>query len=220
MKKNEKDFLLFAMRIMKRKEWIKSIIFYTVFLFPSIFAGKISIIAILSCVGVLLLYAIGVHRLFDGNGIIKGHNIFLCYAIDAICLTCTFLIPGFRIQLLITPEKYKWLVIILILLGVIVLIGIYALIVKQLTQKGAYSKVKTVQRNISFAFFGVLGMVFARFFLNSVQLTGQAIIQIVVILLFVLSGLSLLGVINLYKYYAIKSNKELLKEIDIMLKKT
>ena len=213
MEQNEKDFLLRGITTaVTKKAFIQTLFLLTVTLIPTIFIGGFSIVITLMSIAIIALYVSNVYAKFDDKGIIKGYVVFLCSGIEALCLTISWLLLGTRIQFLISPQKYHMAIIAGLMLGGGVFSAIYILLIKALIKKGHYRNLKAMQGSSSFISMGVLGMMLGRVFFKEVS--SESALQFLAGAAFVLASIFLIGLFGLCKYYIIKNNEELMRELE------
>jgi len=209
MVQNKKDFLLYGISgTTTKRDCVGSVILFLVFLAPTIFVSMGNIVF---CILIPAVYIVGIYKKFDDKGVIKSYNIFLHNGLLAFCLTCTFTIDGLVVLFFLVPEGYYVLAVGIVLICFGMLFMLYVGLTKYLIKKGGYSKANKASGRISFILMGAAGMSTARIFTD--VLNNQKALQVLAVCCFFLASLTFLGVFNLYKYYCIKQDESLLREL-------
>ena len=212
MKKTQKDFLLYGIaQNVTKKSYYETLLLLSLILIPTVFVGGISFVIILCCVSIYTMNLRNLYGKFDEQGIIQGYTIFLYYGLNALCMTIALLLAGVRIQFLLVPKEYKIAVSVGVVIGTVAILMLYVLLVNMMIKKGRYTNARTVTGGISFGAAGVFGMLVAKGATQSMN--QQEVKQLLVGILFFLASISLIGVINLWKYYIIKNDEELMREL-------
>lgn len=216
MNPEKRRFFTFAVtQTVSRKSCVESVLLLLLFLIPINFIGGLSVFVILLSVVIVGSYIKSIYGKFDSQKLIRGYDLFLHNGMLGLSLTCTFLMAGVRMLFFLYPIQYHTIILILSFFFVAFVLICYILWVNGLIKKDRYN-LKAAQGTISFGAFGILGAGIAKSISKS--LSNDDVIRIIAGCFFALVILTLLGTLNLYKYYYIVHSPELIKEIEEILK--
>lgn len=210
MDKDLQAFLLYGFsNTFKKKECIKNLILQLLLSIPLVIVDRRSWISIIYFVApfIYFIYVWKVRKI----KIISGYKLFLHNGIMSSCMTAEFALIGIRILVYLVPNTKRALAVILVIICYVFLELIYIGIVRFLIIKEAYSKVGKTNLGLSVTFAGIMGICIARTFMQ--DMSNRQAFKIICILSFFLSGITLLGSLNIFKYNYCMKYKEDLKEI-------
>lgn len=174
---------------------------------PLIVIERHNYLFLLLCLFPTLLYLIFVITVGKGKPI-KGVQYILYNGIFSVSFSWELGLIGIDILLHLFSGKERNIIICVVSVGYVLMFILYGYIIKnQINKKDDYD-IKNTNKGISFILFGVLGGAVARTFLNDIS--NRKAWEILCILCFFLSYLTLIGIFNIYKYRYLKNHQEIL----------
>ena len=206
MNNNTKNFLLYGTtQRIARKQILEVDGLFCFFAFLSIFLGYVNLVW---CI-VNLCLPIFVSALTWSATTIEGIKVLWILGVWGAGLCVLLGLLGTALSMMVL-EKNRLYFLCGILVMYIVIFLIYVGIIISLIKINAYKKLKKVNKRIALIFIGVCGISIAR--VASKKISYEEMVQIGSVCCYLASFLSMMGVINLIKYYVLKRNPEYMKE--------
>lgn len=174
---------------------------------PLIVIERHNYLFLLPCLFPTFLYLIFVITVGKGKPI-EGVQYILYNGIFSVSFSWELGLIGIDILLHLFSGKERNIIICVVSVGYVLMFILYGYIIKnQINKKDDYG-IKNTNKGISFILFGVLGVAVARTFLNDIS--NRNALEILCILCFFLSYLTLIGIFNIYKYRYLMKHQEIL----------
>lgn len=187
------------------KECIENELLIILLSLPSIIIGVIYNISGILGLLPIALYLMFVVKLKKGK-VIEGIFCILHNGVFSVCISFIFALAGIQIVLIAFQKQFRIVALCIAAAGYILVGLLYKYMFIQMATKKNISKKKSRVR-IAACVGAILGYYLARTFLNGMD-TGKAL-KLLCILFFSLSYLTLIGIINIFKFlYLNKQNKK------------
>lgn len=174
---------------------------------PLIVVERHNYIFLLLCLSPIILYSIFIIK--EGKGKpIEGMYFILHNGIFSISFSLVLGMTGMGILIYLYSGIKKYIFICIVCLGYVLMSILCISIIKKEKRKKEDTSLKHTGKSISFILCGVLGGIVARIFLR--DMSNQKAIEILCILCFLISYLTSIGVLNIYKFRYLIKHPEIL----------
>lgn len=208
-KENFKEYMLYGIKEkIAFKECVKNEILIILFSLPSIIIGVVDNVFGLLGILPIIFYLMFIYKLKKGQTI-EGIRYILHNGVLSICFSFLFGLAGIEILLYLFEEKARVIVISAIVIGYILIILLYIYIIRKSIEKKNCSNTKKTKGGLFFTLCGIFGITVARVFLSDID-TRKAM-ELLCILCFFLSYLTLIGIFNIFKFQYLVKHKEMLE---------
>lgn len=177
------------------------------FSLPLIVIERRNYIFLLLCLLPAILYLIFVIKVGKGKAI-EGVQYILHNGVFSGSISLVFGLIGIDILIHLFSGKERNIIICVVSTGYVLMAILYGYIIKKLISMKEYNSLKNTNRRISFILCGIFGGVVARTFLNDIS--NQKAMELLCILCFFLSFLTLIGIFNIYKFRYLVKHQEIL----------
>ncbi len=192
------------------RKCIENEMLIVLFSLPLIVIERRNYIFLLLCLLPAILHLIFIIKVGKGRAI-EGVQYILYNGVFSGSVSLLFGLIGIDILIYLFSGKERTIMICVVCAGYVLMAILYTYIIKRLINMKEYNNLKNTNRRISFILCGVLGGVVARTFLNDIS--NQKALELLCILCFFLSFLTLIGIFNIHKFrYLVKHQEIFLSE--------